>query len=210
MKDIWYGDNRDLIKWSVLLHLAREYNAKKILQIAYYRKSNFKSFEIDGVNHSMPEEIINHFRRITNIETLKLEVPVHVFDTVLDDRKVYLPESLKFIKRFQNSNTVVFLDPDTGLEPKRHGLQHVLELEAKTIYDNLMRGDVFVFYQHQTNRNGRPWIEPKRKQLARALNIDLNNLKIAYGQFVAHDVAFYYCTKPQPGAGDGLGKAVPL
>ena len=79
MKDIWYGDNRDLIKWSVLFHLVRKYNAKKILQIAYYRKSDLKSFEIDGVNHSIPEEIINHFRRIKNIEPLKLEVPVHVF-----------------------------------------------------------------------------------------------------------------------------------
>ena len=197
MKDIWYGDNRDLIKWSVLLHLAQKYNANKILQIAYYRKSDFKSFEINGVNYSMPEKIINHFRRIKNIETLKSEMPVHVFDTVLDDRKVYLSESLKFIKRYQDSNTVVFLDPDTGLEPKSHGLQHVLESEAKTIYDNLVKGDIFVLYQHQTNLKGRSWIEPKRKQLARALNIDLNNLKIAYGQFVARDVAFYYCTKPQ-------------
>lgn len=197
MQDIWYADNRDLIKWSVLLHLVRKYNAKKIIQIAYYRKSDFKTFEIDGVNQNIPEEILNHFRRIKDIETLNLEVPVHVFDTVIADRKVYLSASLRFIQRFQDSNTVVFLDPDTGLEPKRHGLQHVLESEAKTIYDNLMKGDVFAFYQHQTNLNGRPWIEPKRKQLARALNIDLNNLKIAYGQFVARDVAFYYCTKPQ-------------
>jgi hypothetical protein len=83
---------------------------------------------------NIPKEIINHFRRIKNIETLKLEVSVHVFDTVLDDRKVYLSESLKFIKRFQDSNAVVFLDPDTGLEAKRHGLQHVLESEAKIIY----------------------------------------------------------------------------
>ena len=197
MKDIWYGDNRDLIKWSVLLHLVRKYNAKKILQIAYYRKSDFKSFEMDGVNHRIPEEIINHFRRIKNIETLKLEVPIHVFNNVLNDRRVYVEESLKFIKLFQDSNTVVFLDPDTGLAPRRPGPQHVLESEAKTIYNNLIKGDVFVFYQHQTNRNGRPWIEPKREQLARALNIDSKNLKTAYSQLIARDVAFYYCTKPQ-------------
>jgi hypothetical protein len=155
MQDIWYADNRDLIKWSVLLHLVRKYNAKKIVQIAYYRKSDFKTFEIDGVNQNIPEEILNHFRRIKDIETLNLEVPVHVFDTVIADRKVYLSASLRFIQRFQDSNTVVFLDPDTGLEPKRHGLQHVLESEAKTIYDNLMKGDVFAFYQHQTNLNGK-------------------------------------------------------
>jgi len=196
MKDIWYGDNRDLIKWSVLLQLARKYRTKKILQITYYRKSDFNSFEMDGINYSVPEEVIYHFRRVKNIETLKSEIPIYVFDSVFDDRAKYLSDSLSFIKRYQSSNSIVFLDPDTGLEPKKHCMQHVLEIEAEKIYENLIEGDVFVFYQHQTNRNGRPWVEQKRKQLACALKVDVNNLKVAHGQRIARDVVFYYCTKP--------------
>ena len=197
MKDIWYGDNRDLIKWSVLLQLARKYQAKKIVQLAYYRKSDFKSFEMDGVKYSIPNEIIDHFRQVKNIESIKSEFPIYVFDTMFNDRSIYLLGALTFIKKFQSTNSIVFLDPDTGLEPKKHGMEHVLEREAETIYNNLIEGDVFVFYQHQTNRNGRPWIDQKREQLACALKIGTNNLKIAHGQNIARDVVFYYCTKPQ-------------
>jgi len=197
MKDIWYGDNRDLVKWSVLLHLTRKYHLEKIIQIAYYRKSNFKTLEIDGVEHSIPDEIINHFRQVKNIEKLEVEVPIHVFCDIFDNRAAYMEKALNFIKQFQNSNTLIFLDPDTGLEPKNPSLQHVLECEAKIFYDNLIKGDLFAFYQHQTNRSGTPWIEPKREQLASALNIDLNNLKVAHGQNIARDVAFFYCRKPQ-------------
>ena len=197
MKDIWYADNRDLIKWAVLLRLARKYNAKKILQIAYYRESDFKTIQIDGVDFSIPNEIIDHFRRTKNIENLKSEVSFHVFDSIVEDRKTYISKSLQFISQFQNDKSIVFLDPDTGLEPKRPGLQHVLESEAKLIYDHLIDGDIFVFYQHQTNRKGKAWIKPKKEQLARALEIDPENLKMAYGPLIARDVAFYYCTKPQ-------------
>ena len=46
MKDIWYADNRDIIKWSVLLRLAEQYKAAQILQVAYYRPSRFATIEI--------------------------------------------------------------------------------------------------------------------------------------------------------------------
>ena len=41
MRDIWYADNRDLIKWGALFHLARVFEAVRILQVAYYRASEF-------------------------------------------------------------------------------------------------------------------------------------------------------------------------
>jgi hypothetical protein len=87
---------------------------------------------------------------------------------------------------------IVFLDPDTGLEPRNPKFEHVLEKEAKAVFDALKSDDVFVFYQHQTNRNGSPWIEEKRKQLAGALEIPQKEVKIASGQKIAHDVVFYY------------------
>jgi hypothetical protein len=37
VKDKWYGDNRDLVKWGVLLLLAKRYAAGRIVQVAYYR-----------------------------------------------------------------------------------------------------------------------------------------------------------------------------
>ena len=48
MRDVWYADNRDLIKWGVLFRLAERYEALRIIQIVYYRPSTFAQIEIDG------------------------------------------------------------------------------------------------------------------------------------------------------------------
>jgi len=37
VKDKWYGDKRDLVKWGILLTLAKMFSARRILQVAYYR-----------------------------------------------------------------------------------------------------------------------------------------------------------------------------
>ena len=48
MPDCWYADNRDLIKWGVLLQLARALQAARILHLAFYRPSEFGQIVIDG------------------------------------------------------------------------------------------------------------------------------------------------------------------
>ena len=58
MKDIWYSDNRDLVKWSVLIKLAELCDVKQILQIAYFRKSQFGEIEIDGELYPLPETLL--------------------------------------------------------------------------------------------------------------------------------------------------------
>jgi hypothetical protein len=65
----------------------------------------------------------------------------------------------------------VFLNPDTGLEPEKPSFEHVLESEFSVIWRALDTGDVLVFYQHQTNRNGQPWIHPKKLQFESAIGL---------------------------------------
>lgn len=89
----------------------------------------------------------------------------------------------------------MFLDPDTGLEPQNPALDHVLGTEARAIWNAMKVGDVFAFYQHQTNRAGQPWIEPKRLQLAQALGVAEPAIKIASGPDIAQDVVFFYVQK---------------
>jgi hypothetical protein len=50
MKDQWYADNRDLVKWGVLLELCRQFHAIRILQVLCYRPSDWqeKNLKIDG------------------------------------------------------------------------------------------------------------------------------------------------------------------
>jgi hypothetical protein len=120
---------------------------------------------------------------------------VNVFYDLFEHRGIYLKAVKDFILKFNEERCVVFLDPDTGLEPQNPSLDHVFESEAKTIWDVTKSGDVYVFYQHQTNRAGRPWIEPKQRQLENALELGNNSIKVAFGLEIARDVVFFYAQK---------------
>jgi hypothetical protein len=56
-----------------------------------------------------------------------------------------------------------------------------------------------VFYQHQTNRNGTAWIEPKKLQFERALSIGQGGAKVARAPGIARDVVFFFIQKNAKG-----------
>ena len=71
MRDLFYGDDRDLVKWGVLLKLAERFGAARILQVAYFRhEGRWAPLEIDGQECPMPGEVIRHFRDIRDIRRL--------------------------------------------------------------------------------------------------------------------------------------------
>jgi hypothetical protein len=195
VQDCWYADNRDLIKWGVLIRLSGIFEAVRILQVAFYRPSSFGHLVIDGQAQDIPGEVIVHFRNLRTIGSLCAKVRVTVFDPVLQDRVAYQQAVLALLPAFREERCIVFLDPDTGLEPQNPTLDHVLGTEARAIWDVMKKGDVFVFYQHQTNRNGQPWIEPKKLQLADALGIASDTVKEATAPEIAIDVVFFYAQK---------------
>jgi hypothetical protein len=196
MRDKFFADNRDLVKWAVLHRLAGIFQAQRILQLAFYRPSEFESIIIDGQEYGIPQEVLAHFRDLRTIGNINSEICVDVFYDLFEHRGSYLEAVKDFLSRFLRERCVVFLDPDTGLEPQHPSLDHVLESEARAIWEATKSGDVYVFYQHQTNRAGRPWIEPKRRQLEEALRLPEHSIKIAQGPQIAHDVVFFYMQKP--------------
>ncbi len=191
MRDEWYSDNRDLVKWGVLLQLAELHEVATILHVAYYRSSTWESIEIDGRAYPLPQAVVNHFRNIKNVETLKSNAHVKVLDTPCHDRTGYLECVLAAIRRLSKP-AIVFLDPDTGLEPGKPNLKHVLEMELREIWQGLRVGDLLVFYQHQTNRGGRPWVEEKKAQFETAIGLGPGDSKLALGKRIAPDVAFFF------------------
>ena len=198
MRDQWYSDKRDLVKWSVLLLLAEKCKADRIIQIACYNASDYGKIKIDGEQHAMPEEVISHFRNIGKISGLTTRPKITVFDASFGkpDRNSYFEAAKNLMASFNQERCVVFLDPDTGLEPNRNANEkHVLNSELKTIWDALPKGGMLVFYQHQTNKKGKEWIEPKREQFAKAIGIPVRTVKKASGQKVANDVVFFFSTK---------------
>jgi hypothetical protein len=195
MQDKFYSDKRDLVKWAILHRLAETYQAHRILQLAFYRPSEFAKILLDGEESDIPQEILGHFRDLRTVQTINSKIRVKVFAEPFEQRDSYLKSVKSFLSSWEE-RCVVFLDPDNGLEPQRPSLKHVLESEAKAIWEETKSGDVYVFYQHQTNMAGQPWIGPKRRQLEGALELSEHSIKIAQGPQIAHDVVFLYKQKP--------------
>ena len=173
--------------------------------MAYYRPSEWSSLEIeiDREPYRIPNPVIEHFRNIRNIRALKAKPRVKVITTVFVDRALYTQRVLRSIRAAGNDRCLVFLDPDTGLEPDngKPGLEHVRESELLTIWRALRKGDLLVFYQHRTNRRNEEWIEPKRKQFERALRLPDGRAKVAHERTTEPKVkvafAFFYVQKAQ-------------
>jgi hypothetical protein len=90
MRDQWYGDHRDLVKWGTLLELARRSRLRHILQVLYYRKSDWQQIQVDGEGTQIAEEVILHFRDSTSIQRLSSQVSIEVLAEEFGDRKTYL------------------------------------------------------------------------------------------------------------------------
>jgi hypothetical protein len=207
MQDRFYGDNRDLVKWGTLLALARQYEVKHILQVLYYRPNvwnrterryEWERIKVDEQEVEIAPEVTQHFRDVNLIRNLKSSVPIEVLNEVIDhDRGKYLESITTAIQTRNDRPGIVFLDPDTGLQPPNggHGFTHVLNHELTRIWESLSAGDVLVFYQHETNRRGEPWINPKLNQFADAIGLHPERAKYAYAPKIARDVAFFFAKK---------------
>jgi len=85
------------------------------------------------------------------------------------------------------NSKVVFLDPDTGIEPKNPGSTHVLLSEITDVWTWLKRKDWLVLYQHAFRQKG--WQERQCGKFEKACNNTPAQIFQCPG--LAHDVAFF-------------------
>lgn len=190
MRDKWFGDDRDLAKWGTLVHLAEEEAAETIVQIAFYRQSG-KPCLFDGKGREeIHEEVWDFFRNCENIERLgsDFDFSVRIFSREFtpSDRSGYLRCCTRFVKKCACPR-IVFLDPDTGLQPERANAEHVTRSELRTVWEALDKGDRLVLYQH-ARRTG-SWREDVREEFQNTLGV--TETQEFYSPSVARDVTFF-------------------
>lgn len=201
MRDEWYGDSKDLVKWSVLLELEQRYNAKHILQILYYQPSKWKRIKIDKDEVELNSAVRQHFRDCSSVTEIACKSRIEVLSgPFTDNRREYQKEVLRRIQQRAKPPGVagiVFLDPDTGLEPRSKAtLKHVLGSELAEIWGALSLGDVLVLYQHKTNRrNDSDWIQDKKTQFERALKVQQGKARIGLEKSKNVDVVLFFAEK---------------
>ena len=203
MQDRWYGDNRDIVKWAVLLHLARTHHIECIVQVVFLQagpdrrrfrlRSNLRALDI------MPE-VWEHFpREVTRIRDLAVRtgITIRVLNEPFKDahRGEYVEHMIRHICDAGDEQKILFLDPDNGIAPRRANGRHVTAAEVAKFWDVLDPADWLVLYQHR-QRHTR-WLERTRAQFADACDRTAMAVQTFTCREIAHDVAFFALRKPR-------------
>ncbi len=195
MREVWYSDNRDLVKWATLIHVARAHQVRSIVQVPYWRpESTRPHFVFQNTRTPVPDEVWSFFRDIRQVERLGKKCGIDV-RVVIDqfshgDRGAYA----KAVKRHLDKSkhpALLFLDPDTGIEPKTASVKHTTREEIASHWGELKKREWLVLYQHA--RRERSWIESVTDQLS-TLCVG-SRIEVARSEEIGKDVAFFCVEK---------------
>lgn len=206
MRDLWYGDRRDLVKWATLVGLAQKFQMRHVLQVLYYRSNAWESIDIDGAKFEIPPSVIAHFRDVGKVCGMECQLTIEIVREPFKHarREEYFQTIKTAIAKRNASPGIVFLDPDTGLEPPsgrsvgnghrcKARSEHVCEIELANLWELLSKGDTLVLYQHRIREKS--WREGKLRQFTEALGLHdsvSDSIGIAFADQIANDVAFYF------------------
>jgi hypothetical protein len=190
MRPQWYSDNRDLAKWAALHHLAEMQEADAIVQICLLRDSVFPGIEVNGSPVALPHEVRRHFRDVTAVRRMVARPRIAVFALEFANRRDYFLRAGKFLAKARGQRTILFVDPDTGLAPRRAKAEHITKEECRELFEKLGGGDVFVLYQHRWR--DREWLRKGKEQFAAALMVPVSDVGTITATRLAGDVAFFF------------------
>jgi hypothetical protein len=182
MRDQFYGDRKDVLKWSRALRLAG--TEKVVLYVVMYRPNK----GLHGVDFGPVAEadsgVVGFFQQ--ERKRFKLGVPRRLVDVTRllpgrielihnkyehRERKAYF-EAVRnrLIHRNNDEKCVVLLDPDNGISGKCSKSEHVCKQELFTLWSAMVPGDVLIVYQHQFR--DREWVSKRKSALVEAIGSD--------------------------------------
>ena len=199
MRRQFYGDRKDVFKWSLALRVARP--NKRILYIAMLREDK-------PVNHgrdmrSVPgaeSSVVRYFegeRRIpeperydiSRIKRLSPSIELVLDPYSYSGRLTYFHRALARLEtREPGEEFVILLDPDNGIAGKSPRSEHVCGKELESTWSKMLPGDVLLVYQHQFRDN--QWVSKRRSVLADAVGLPLDRVQCERMPELT-DVCFY-------------------
>jgi len=168
MRDQWYGDDRDVVKWGAIVHLARREAISAVIHVAMYRPDPTPEPLSTGFgNVDTPTEVMRHFRSLDHIERLGAAtgLEIDLFKQPFTDRAAYFTQVCERVSA-RSAPVLVFLDPDVGLAFDIAGPEHVTSTDVSKLFSMLRRGDMLVCYQHA--RRQKDWRGRARRAFANA------------------------------------------
>ena len=146
------------MKWGALLHIANQYEIRRILQVAYFQPSSPPVLEADSSVIPLSVAVWQHFRDLHQVQGLahasQLEISVLDWPFSHRGRAEYGERLVKHLAEFDGPK-LVLLDPDTGIAPKNYDGRHVTVQEVTAVWHSLLPRDWLLLYQHA--RRSKTW-----------------------------------------------------
>jgi len=177
MKNEWYADDKDVLKWGALLHLAAQHSLNHLFYVATFRGTwpQAPAMHVNGQPVALPTAAWNHFRTIKGVGGLTAVAQLQ--STIIDRpfawhngfpnsaaaREDYFVSAAQMIAQHATP-ALVFVDPDNGIAPENPTWEHVLPAELTTLFASMSPKSILAVYQHCTHAN--EWIETARNTLA--------------------------------------------
>lgn len=198
MQGLWYGDRRDRVKWGALVHLANTKGIRGIVQVAYFRHGTDLKLQTEQGEVELPVQVWNHFSNLRHIERLgdATGLKIIVLDQLFDpgNRSDYINMiglHLEEINKEIKSRKIIFLDPDTGIEPENAKPEHVTEHDLREIWNRIRNGDLLAVYQHADHT--KKWLDERKQKMSNTCDgLYINTI---LGENIASDVAIFWCCK---------------
>ena len=206
MRNQWYGDKRDYMKWTSLLTLANRERIGRIFQVAMQTDPGPQPVAI----HSSAQPLVNQqyfaqrvagffhghndLGRIAGLDVQRgivIEVYLRRFEH--RTRGAHFVGVLERI-RAPGPGTLWFFDPDTGIEPDSGAtVKHVKQEELQQAFEEIPSGHLLACYQHRWFDND--WHNIARNRFGRALGVDAGLVEI-FTSDDANDVIILAAQKP--------------
>ena len=169
MRDRWYGDDRDVVKWSAALHLARREGLADVVYVAMHRPDDdWPPLVTARGPVPLPDEVVRHFRDLDDLQRLEARAGLRIatVEEPFVDRAAYFRRVCERVGKY-SAPVLVLLDPDTGLAfDGGGGPQHVASDEVAALFAALRPGDLLACYQHA--RRQKDWRGRARRAFANA------------------------------------------
>jgi hypothetical protein len=195
VKDTWYADQRDLVKWGTLVHLAESDSLAAIVQVAYLRPGKRATLLNGSGEVPISPTVWSFFRDVTAVRSLGelLHRRVVVIDRrfMPQRRRQYRQAVVESVRSVEGPK-IVLLDPDTGIAPARASGKHVTAEDITAVWEALQPGDWIAVYQHRSR--SKTWKQDARDRFAAVCGD--NSVQVYTAPEIASDVLFLAKRKP--------------
>ena len=203
MKNQFFGDNRDLFKYDLILSVVK--GIDQVKQFTFIpmltedsgdhgnqidRKRAKAGFNNGELQIFLDNCISSNVRNIVKINEYFVKKGLKTISNKEDDNFTHINRNHYFsqLRIEYLENALVFVDPDNGLEIKKSGSKHILYSEIRELYENMNENSVLMIFQF--------FPREKRKQYIDRRIEELKNITKDIAIYISDNVIiFFFLTK---------------